>query len=81
MSRSEYMPVTRKNSSNSLRRNLRIMYIIRLYRCPNIWLRIYQNSVYIFHDGYGVSRSSDFIIYSVEAGSMDKVVAEYGRGT
>ncbi|KAI4162833.1 MAG: hypothetical protein LQ342_003550 [Letrouitia transgressa] len=40
-----------------------------------------NNSVYIFHDGYGVSRSSDFIIYSVEAGSMDKVVAEYGRAT
>ena len=29
-------------------------------------------------DGHAVARSSDFIIYSVEAGSIDKVVAEYG---
>ncbi|KAL8766644.1 MAG: hypothetical protein Q9209_006627 [Squamulea sp. 1 TL-2023] len=37
--------------------------------------------VSIFEDGYGVSRSSDYIIYSVEAGMIDKVVAEYGRAT
>ena len=30
------------------------------------------------HDGHAVARSSDFIIYSVEAESIDKVVAEYG---
>ncbi|KAL8868995.1 MAG: hypothetical protein Q9174_004607 [Haloplaca sp. 1 TL-2023] len=35
----------------------------------------------IFEDGYGVSRSSDYIIYSVEAEMIDKVVAEYGRAT
>ena len=29
-------------------------------------------------DGHAVARSSDFIIYSVEAESIDKVVAEYG---
>ncbi|KAL8791091.1 MAG: hypothetical protein Q9213_000298 [Squamulea squamosa] len=37
--------------------------------------------VSIFEDGYGVSRSSDYIIYSVEAETIDKVVAEYGRAT
>ncbi|KAL8644282.1 MAG: hypothetical protein Q9226_007845 [Calogaya cf. arnoldii] len=37
--------------------------------------------VVIFEDGYGVSRSSDYILYSVEAEAIDKVVAEYGRAT
>ena len=39
-----------------------------------------KERVCIFEDGYGVSRSSDYIIYSVEAEMIDKVVAEYGRG-
>jgi hypothetical protein len=30
------------------------------------------------HDGHAVSRSSDFIVYSVEAEFIDKVVAEFG---
>ncbi len=34
--------------------------------------------VFVFPDGHGVSRSSDFIIYSVEAEFIDRVVAEYG---
>lgn len=29
-------------------------------------------------DGHHVSRESDFIIYSVEAAFLDKVVAQYG---
>lgn len=29
-------------------------------------------------DGHAVSRSSDFIVYSVEAEFIDKVVAEFG---
>ncbi|KAI4200120.1 MAG: hypothetical protein LQ350_004159 [Teloschistes chrysophthalmus] len=37
--------------------------------------------VVIFKDGYGVSRSSDYIIYSVEAENIDKIVEEYGRAT
>ncbi|KAI4248592.1 MAG: hypothetical protein L6R42_009245 [Xanthoria sp. 1 TBL-2021] len=37
--------------------------------------------IVIYEDGYGVSRSSDYIIYSVEAEMIDKVVAEYGRAT
>ncbi|KAI4096717.1 MAG: hypothetical protein LQ344_000857 [Seirophora lacunosa] len=37
--------------------------------------------VTILEDGYGVSRSSDYIIYSVEAEAIDRVVAEYGRAT
>lgn len=31
-------------------------------------------------DGHLVSRESDFIIYSVEAEYLDKVVAMYGPG-
>ncbi|KAF8911912.1 Prephenate dehydrogenase [Mucidula mucida] len=37
--------------------------------------------VFVFPDGHGVSRSSDFIIYSVEAEFIDRVVAEYGPST
>ncbi|CAL8581318.1 prephenate dehydrogenase (NADP(+)) [Xanthoria parietina] len=37
--------------------------------------------IVIYEDGYGVSRSSDYIIYSVEAEAIDKVVAQYGRAT
>ena len=37
-----------------------------------------QPNIYPMRDGHAVARSSDFIIYSVEAGSIDKVVAEYG---
>ncbi|KAL8967110.1 MAG: hypothetical protein Q9183_003061 [Haloplaca sp. 2 TL-2023] len=40
-----------------------------------------NEKVCIFEDGYGVSRSSDYIIYSVEAEMINKVVAEYGRAT
>ncbi|KAL8799584.1 MAG: hypothetical protein Q9223_007591 [Gallowayella weberi] len=40
-----------------------------------------DEDIVIFEDGYGVSRSSDYIIYSVEAEAIDKVVAEYGRAT
>ncbi|KAI4136937.1 MAG: hypothetical protein L6R39_007552 [Caloplaca ligustica] len=40
-----------------------------------------NNNIVVFEDGYGVSRSSDYIIYSVEAEAIDKVVAEYGRAT
>lgn len=32
----------------------------------------------MFPDGHGVSRSSDFIMYSVEAEFIDRVVAQYG---
>ncbi|KIJ45204.1 hypothetical protein M422DRAFT_30048 [Sphaerobolus stellatus SS14] len=35
----------------------------------------------VMKDGHLVSRSSDFIIYSVEAEFIDKVVAEYGPST
>ncbi len=34
--------------------------------------------VTVHQDGHGVSRSSDFIMYSVEAEFVDRVVAEYG---
>lgn len=32
-------------------------------------------------DGYAVSRRSDYIIYSVEAENLGRVVAQYGPGT
>lgn len=37
-----------------------------------------QNNVQIFRNGHLVSRASDYIIYSVEAASIGKVVAQYG---
>ncbi|KAI0320406.1 prephenate dehydrogenase [Amylostereum chailletii] len=35
----------------------------------------------VFRDGHQVSRSSDFIMYSVESEFIDRVVAEYGQST
>ncbi|KAI9788263.1 MAG: prephenate dehydrogenase (NADP(+)) [Peltula sp. TS41687] len=40
-----------------------------------------SNNVSIKRDGHLVSQASDFIIYSVEAEMIDKVVAEYGAST
>lgn len=37
-----------------------------------------QPNIYPMRDGHAVARSSDFIIYSVEAEFIEKVVAEYG---
>jgi prephenate dehydrogenase len=37
-----------------------------------------QNKVQILRNGHLVSRASDYIIYSVEAASIGKVVAQYG---
>ncbi|KAJ7142070.1 hypothetical protein C8R43DRAFT_1016224 [Mycena crocata] len=38
-------------------------------------------NITVFPDGHGVSRSSDFIMYSVEAEFIDRVVAQYGPST
>ncbi|RHZ55431.1 hypothetical protein Glove_415g14 [Diversispora epigaea] len=35
----------------------------------------------VLYDGYAISRRSDFIIYSVEAENIDKVVGQYGPST
>ncbi|KND02948.1 prephenate dehydrogenase (NADP(+)) [Spizellomyces punctatus DAOM BR117] len=35
----------------------------------------------VLPDGYSVSRRSDFIVYSVEAANIDRVVGMYGPGT
>ena len=35
----------------------------------------------VFRDGYGVSRSADWIMYCVEAEFIDRVVAQFGPGT
>ncbi|KAJ6103644.1 hypothetical protein N7486_003866 [Penicillium sp. IBT 16267x] len=40
-----------------------------------------QQRVTIFPNGHLVSRISDFILYSVEAGVIDRVVAQYGPST
>ena len=34
--------------------------------------------IHVLPDGHGVSRISDWIMYSVEAEYIDRVVAEYG---
>ncbi|KAJ7221379.1 hypothetical protein GGX14DRAFT_492325, partial [Mycena pura] len=38
-------------------------------------------NITVFENGHEVSRSSDFIMYSVEAEFLEKVVAEYGPST
>ncbi|TFK37609.1 prephenate dehydrogenase [Crucibulum laeve] len=38
-------------------------------------------NVYPFPDGHGVSRTSDYIIYSVEAEYIERVVKQYGPST
>ncbi|KAI9846771.1 MAG: prephenate dehydrogenase (NADP(+)) [Sclerophora amabilis] len=40
-----------------------------------------RNGISILRDGYLVSRASDYIIYSVEAEAIDKIVAQYGPST
>ncbi|MCJ1363050.1 prephenate dehydrogenase (NADP(+)) [Acarospora aff. strigata] len=40
-----------------------------------------RNNVHIYPNGHLVSRISDYIIYSVEAETIDKVVAQYGPST
>ncbi|KAH0313191.1 Prephenate dehydrogenase, partial [Aureobasidium melanogenum] len=40
-----------------------------------------QENVTVFKNGHHVSRSSDYIIYSVEAKNIDAVVAAYGPST
>ncbi|OIW33628.1 Prephenate dehydrogenase [Coniochaeta ligniaria NRRL 30616] len=40
-----------------------------------------NNNVQILRNGHLVSRASDYIIYSVEAASIGKVVAQYGPST
>ncbi|XXH04561.1 alpha tubulin suppressor [Hypoxylon texense] len=40
-----------------------------------------MNNIQILRNGHLVSRASDYIIYSVEAAAIDRVVAEYGPST
>jgi hypothetical protein len=51
------------------------------HHSPGLFLISYivdKPSIRVMHDGHAVSRSSDFIVYSVEAEFIDKVVAEFG---
>lgn len=55
--------------------------ILHSSRCPDINSSIHKTkkqNVTIFPNGHLVSRISDYIIYSVEAGVIDKVVEMYG---
>jgi prephenate dehydrogenase (NADP+) len=38
----------------------------------------FQKNICIYPNGHLVSRSSDYIIYSVEAEAINRVVAQYG---
>ncbi|KAJ4421279.1 prephenate dehydrogenase (NADP(+)) [Neurospora sp. IMI 360204] len=40
-----------------------------------------NNNIHILRNGHLVSRASDYIIYSVEAAVIDRVVAQYGPST
>jgi hypothetical protein len=62
---------------------IRFLYRINVCDLPSKYhdlQRDYESSPNITPqiDGHAVSRSSDFIIYSVEAEFIDKVVQEYG---
>ena len=57
--------------------------VTRFYTCLNRYSDDSINStdtpeITVFRDGHGVSRTSDLIIYSVEAESINKVVAQFG---
>ncbi|KAI4249228.1 MAG: hypothetical protein L6R40_000686 [Gallowayella cf. fulva] len=58
------------------------LHVLPIYHLRRPLLtRSLAKGIVVFEDGYGVSRSSDYIIYCVEAETIDKVVAEYGRAT
>ncbi|KAJ1565530.1 prephenate dehydrogenase (NADP(+)), partial [Nowakowskiella sp. JEL0078] len=52
---------------------------------PENFTKLKQNLAYnhfnVLEDGHAVSRRSDFILYSVEAASIDKVVKQFGPST
>lgn len=48
---------------------------------PSLKKKYDGSRITVMKDGHDVSRSSDFIIYSVEAESIGKVVKEYGPST
>ncbi|KAJ9621229.1 prephenate dehydrogenase (NADP(+)) [Taxawa tesnikishii (nom. ined.)] len=66
-----------------------LIYCIRIHACdvPDKYdsltdeFKGRQKNVTIFKNGHLVSRSSDYIIYSVEARNIDAVVYEYGPST
>lgn len=66
-----------------LRPSLRPAYVVtvRLSFSKLLVLKGRQKNVTIFPDGHLVSRSSDWIMYCVEARNIDAVVATYGPST
>ena len=66
-------------------RNSKLTFPVRFYPCflvsrPTLpcCLSTDTPGVYPQKDGYAISRSSDYIIYSVEAEFIERVVAQYG---
>jgi len=66
-------------------RNSKSTFPVRFYSCSLIWrcnLPCCSSTdtpgVYPQKDGYAISRSSDYIIYSVEAEFIERIVAQYG---
>jgi len=67
------------------------IFVTNGYKCnvcdlPDKYPYLYEEfknepNVMVFKDGFGVSRISDFIIYSVEAASIRKAVANFGPAT
>jgi prephenate dehydrogenase (NADP+) len=47
---------------------------------PSLQQELLNSGLQVLHNGYAVARRSDFIIYSVEAASIDAVVSLYGQG-
>ncbi|PHH85035.1 hypothetical protein CDD83_1000 [Cordyceps sp. RAO-2017] len=52
-----------------------------MLRCSVAEAPFLQNKIEICRNGHLVSRASDFIIYSVEAAIIDRVIARYGPST
>ncbi|KAJ1965849.1 prephenate dehydrogenase (NADP(+)) [Dipsacomyces acuminosporus] len=60
-------------------------YVVNICDIPERWDELKEKhsslGINILRDGYAVSRRSDYIIYSVPAVTIGKVVEEYGRAT
>lgn len=60
-------------------KSLQVGYIyIVIHSQKESMLRGFQSNIQILRNGHLVSRACDYIIYSVEAAAIDRVVAEYG---
>lgn len=63
--------------------SLKATYKGKTWQAPHLYHDLLLNlsdtpGINVLRDGHYVSRTSDFIIYSVEAEHINKVVAQYG---